>query len=148
MDKKVMKELANHLSKYTSYKKEILEIEEKIINNSKTDVNTGIRSKNKISRGTENLAIKLATHEKINKLRKWISVIDDLQIELLEEPIKLRILKYKYIDKREKVMDYQVINKLEEIGYPLSKNLYYTLKEQILYKLEKMARYQHLLDEK
>lgn len=146
MDKKVIKELARHLSNYTNYKKSILDIEEGIIYNNTVDVNSGIKSKNKISKTVENLAIKLSSNIDIKFYKSWISIIDELQCELLEEPIKLKILRYKYIDKATKVTDHKVISKIEEEGYPMTINLYYQLKEQIFYKFEKMAKIKGLIE--
>lgn len=140
MEKEVIKELATHLSNYNKYKQEILDIEEEIINNS--GVNNGIKSKNKISKTVEKLAITLATNKRINYLKYWINLIDDLKIELLNDPIKTKIIKYKYTDleDNERVSDRMVMEKIEKEGYPMTKNLFYVLKEQIFYKFEKMAK--------
>jgi len=147
IDREVIKKLAIHLKRYNEYKQEILDIEEEIINSSKGDINQGIRSINKISRSTENVAIKLATNKRIKYLKRWIKCIDDLLIELLKEPVKLKIIKYKYIDLKpgEKISDIKVIEKIDDEGYPMNKDLYYELKEQVFYKFEKIAIYQHLL---
>lgn len=139
MEKEVMKELEKHLRNYNNYKEEILDIEESIINNS--GVNNGIKSKNKISKTVEKLAIDIASNNRINYLKYWINLIDDLKQEMINDPIKTKIIKYRYTDLEwnEKISDKQVIEKLEKEGYPMSKNLFYVTKEQIFYKFEKMA---------
>lgn len=140
MEKEIMRKLEKHLRNYNTYKEEILDIEESIINNS--GVNNGIKSKHRISKTVEKLAIDIASNERINCLKYWVNLIDDLRAELINDPIKTKLIQYKYIDLNynERISDMQVLEKLEVAGYPMSKNLYYVTKEQIFYKFEKMAK--------
>ena len=137
LDREVIKKLAGHLSLYNYYKEEILDLEEEIINSSIGDINGDIRSKNKVSKSVENTAIRLASDEKLTRLKNIVNAIDDLRIELLEEPVLLKILNYKYMNQSYIVRDIPVMMKIEEQGYPMGRNEYYKLKEQILYKFER-----------
>lgn len=138
LDKDTIKILARHLSQYNLYMEQINDLEVEIINNSSSDVNSGIRSKNKVSRTTEDIAIELASNKELSRLKAITKAIDDLRIELLNEPVLLKILNYKYLNQGRKVSDVSVIMKITDTGYPMSRDLYYTLKEQILYRFEKI----------
>lgn len=136
--KDTIKALARHLSLYSVYKEEIIEREVEIINNSSGDVNSGIRSKNKVSRTTEDIALALAGDERLTWLKGITMAIDDFRIELLkEEPILLKIMEAKYLNKISKERDADVIAKITCNGYPIGDNMYYAKKERMLYLLEK-----------
>ena len=139
LDKDTIKTLAKHLSKYTFYMEQINDLEVEIINNSSSDVNSGIRSKNKVSRTTEDIAIALASNKELSRLKAITKAIDDLRIELLndENRAKLKLLNYKYLNQASKVSDLYVMQRITDEGYPLPSNAYYTMKEKILYRLEK-----------
>lgn len=136
LEKKTIKELAKHLSRYSFYIEEINELEVELINSSESDVNSSIRSKNKVSRTTENVALLLAGDTRLNRLKTIIRAIDDLRIELLNEPILLKILNYKYLNQSIRVSDLYVMQRITNEGYPLPNNAYYVLKEKILYKFQ------------
>lgn len=148
IDKDIMKELEKHLSLYSEYKKHILELEDEILNNNKTGYEEHITSKYKISRKVEDDVIKLISDTNLNYYKNWVIAIDWLIKEIINEPIKVKLLKYKYLDKLEKVKDKDVITKLALEGYMSDgdKNFYMKVKEQILYKLEQQARRLNLLN--
>lgn len=140
LDKDTIKTLAKHLSKYTFYMEQINDLEVEIINNSSSDINSGIRSKNKVSRTTEDIAIALASSKELSRLKAITKAIDDLRIELLndENRAKLKLLNYKYLNQASKVSDLYVMQRITDEGYPLPSNAYYTMKEKILYRFEKL----------
>ncbi len=136
--KETIKILAKHLSLHNIYKEEIIEREVELINNRSGDTNAGIRSKNKVSRTTEDIAILLASDERLAWLKGITKAIDDFRIELLkEEPILLKIMEAKYLNKTYKVYDADVIAQITCNGYPIGENMYYAKKERMLYLLEK-----------
>lgn len=139
LDKDTIKILAKHLSLYNLYKEQINDLEIEIINNSSSDINSGIRSKNKVSRTTEDIAIALASNKELSRLKAITKAIDDLRTELLnnENRAKLKLLNYKYLNQASKVSDLYVMQRITDEGYPLPSNAYYTMKEKILYRFEK-----------
>lgn len=136
LEKKTIKELAKHLSRYNFYIEEINELEVELINSGESDVNSSIKSKNKVSRTTENIALLLAGDTRLNRLKTITRAIDDLRIELLNEPILLKILNYKYLNQSIRVSDLYVMQRITNEGYPLPNNAYYVMKEKILYKFQ------------
>lgn len=147
LDKEVIKELAKHLSMYSEYKKYSIELEEEILNNNKTGYEEHITSKNKINKKVEDDVIKLIMNEDINYYKGWIRAIDFLIYNIIDEPIKIKLLEYKYLDKIDKVYDKDVITKLALEGLIADgdRKYFLNIKEQILYKLEQQARRQNLL---
>lgn len=147
LDKEVIKELAIHLSMYNEYKKHIIELEEEILNNSKIGYEENITSKNKISRKVEDDVIKLIMNPDLNYYKNWIKAIDYLVSTIINEPIKIKLLEYKYLNKFDKVYDKDVITKLALEGLIADgdRKYFLNIKEQILYKLEQQARRQNLL---
>lgn len=139
LEKETIRQLVKHLKNYKRYHQAILEREEELINSSSNDLNSGIKSQNKISKSTEEVAIRLSSDYKLQRLKKLVQAIDDLRIGLLDEPVKLKILNYKYLNQAERVNDIYVTQRITDEGYPLQANsTYYELKEQILYKFEKI----------
>ena len=139
MDKDVLIKLAYKLANYKEYKKAIVELENEIMYNSNKDTSDLVKTY-KVSKVVEDTAIRLADNKGLNYFKGWVDTIDTLQENLLKtDHIKLKIIRLKYIDTDKKVSDNKVIETITLGGYPLSKDLYYTLKEQIFYKLEKMA---------
>ncbi len=147
VDKDIMKTLAEHLSMYSEYKKHIIELEDEILNNSKLGYGENITSKYKISRRVEDDCIKIMSNSELNYYKNWLQAMDWLIKEIINEPIKTKLLKYKYLDKLEKVKDKQVITQLalEGLMSDGDKNYFMKIKEQILYKLEQEARRMNLL---
>jgi len=148
MDKDVMKILEKHLSMYSEYKKHIIELEEEILNNGKGGYEEHITSKYKISRKIEDDVIKLMSNPELNYYKNWVIVIDWLIKEIINEPMKVKLLKHKYLDQLTKVKDVEVMLVLASVGYMSDddRNFYIKVKEQILYKLEQQARRLNLLD--
>lgn len=140
LDKDTIKALAKHLSQYQLYMEQINDLEMEIINNTASDINSGIKSKNKVSRTTEDIAIRLASNKELARLKAITKSINDLRIELLddENTAKLKLLDYKYLNQANKVSDLYVMQKISDEGYPLPSNAYYTMKEKILYRFEKI----------
>lgn len=142
MDREIMKVLAKHLSLYSEYKKHIIELEDEILNNNRVGYEEHITSKNKISKKVEDDVIKLILDPNLNYYKNWVDTIDWLIEEIINEPIKIKLLKYKYLDKLQKVKDKDVITKLalEGLMSDGDKKYFMKIKEQILYKLEQQAR--------
>lgn len=148
MDREIMKELAKHLSLYSEYKKHSLELEEEILNNNKVGYEEHITAKYKVSRKVEDDAIKLMTDPELLYYKNWIDAIDWLIKEIIDEPMKVKLLKYKYLDKLIKVKDVEVMSNLALDGYMSEDDgkFYRKIKEQILYKFEQQARRLNLLN--
>jgi hypothetical protein len=147
IDRDIMKLLAENLSLYSEYKKHIIELEEEILNNGKGGYEEHITSKHKISRKVEDDVIKLMSNSELNYYKDWVKSIDWLIEQIISDPIKMKLLKYKYLDKIEKVKDKDVITKLSLQGLMSDgdKKYFMKVKEQILYKLEQQARRLNLL---
>lgn len=131
--KETRKFLSKKLFQYNWMKERILDREDELLNNAKTDINSFLRSKNKIGRTTEDMAITIAEDPVIRYHRAWVDAIDELQILLLNYPDELRIIRYRYIENTECLKDKDVIKKLQLKGeYPDYKMQYYRYKNKAL----------------
>ncbi len=95
--KKVKKIIRNKLYEYPIYERIINELElEK--DTEEGDINTSIRSKNKISRKVESQVIKnMSIDSKIREYKEWKKLIDNLLQELRKyDKTKLNIIEYKF----------------------------------------------------
>lgn len=95
---KVKKLIRKRLYEYPIYDRLINELElEKDINEG-GDINSSIRSKNKISRVTEGQAIKnISIDSKINEYKKWKELIDNVLQDFRKcDKTKLKIVEYKF----------------------------------------------------
>lgn len=96
--KKVKKIIRKKLYEYPIYDRLINELELEKDTVSGGDVNSSIRSKNKISRATEGQVIKnISIDGKINEYKKWKELIDNVLQDFRKcDKTKLKIVEYKF----------------------------------------------------
>ena len=96
--KKVKKIIRKKLYEYPIYDRLIneLELEKDTVNGG--DINSSIRSKNKISRATEGQVIKnISIDSKINEYKNWKELIDNVLQDFRKcDKTKLKIVEYKF----------------------------------------------------
>lgn len=95
---KVKKLIRKRLYEYPIYDRLINELELEKDTNEGGDINSSIRSKNKISRVTEGQAIKnISIDSKINEYKKWKELIDNVLQDFRKcDKTKLKIVEYKF----------------------------------------------------
>ena len=96
--KKVKKIIRKKLYEYPIYDRLINELELEKDTVSGGDINSSIRSKNKISRATEGQVIKnISIDSKINEYKKWKEIIDTVLQDFIKcDKTKLKIVEYKF----------------------------------------------------
>ena len=96
--KKVKKIIRKKLYEYSIYDRLINELELEKDTVSGGDINSSIRSKNKISRATEGQVIKnISIDSKINEYKKWKELIDNVLQDFRKcDKTKLKIVEYKF----------------------------------------------------
>ena len=96
--KKVKKIIIKKLYEYPIYDRLINELELEKDTVSGGDINSSIRSKNKISRATEGQVIKnISIDSKINEYKKWKELIDNVLQDFRKcDKTKLKIVEYKF----------------------------------------------------
>ena len=96
--KKVKKIIRKKLYEYPIYDRLINELELEKDTVSGGDINSSIRSKNKISRATEGQVIKnISIDSKINEYKKWKELIDNVLQDFRKcDKTKLKIVDYKF----------------------------------------------------
>ena len=96
--KKVKKIIRKKLYEYPIYDRLINELELEKDTVSGGDINSSIRSKNKISRATEEQVIKnISIDSKINEYKKWKELIDNVLQDFRKcDKTKLKIVEYKF----------------------------------------------------
>ena len=96
--KKVKKIIRKKLYEYPIYDRLINELELEKDTTEGRDINSSIRSKNKISRATEGQVIKnISIDSKINEYKKWKELIDNVLQDFRKcDKTKLRIVEYKF----------------------------------------------------
>ena len=96
--KKVKKIIRKKLYEYPIYDRLINELELEKDTVSGGDINSSIRSKNKISRATEGQVIKnISIDSKINEYNKWKELIDNVLQDFRKcDKTKLKIIEYKF----------------------------------------------------
>lgn len=96
--KKVKKIIRKKLYEYPIYDRLINELELEKDTVSGGDMNSSIRSKNKISRATEGQVIKnISIDSKINEYKKWKELIDNVLQDFRKcDKTKLKIVEYKF----------------------------------------------------
>lgn len=100
-EKDIIEIVESHLFSYLSVEKEIETIKDKY-NIDEKDINSWIRSKGKISRSTETLAIKnIQLENEIECKIKWHFIIENIlrKYEERNEQSKLKYINYKYFNK-------------------------------------------------
>ena len=95
---KVKKIIRKKLYEYPIYDRLINELELEKDTVSGGDINSSIRSKNKISRATEGQVIKnISIDSKINEYKKWKELIDNVLQDFRKcDKTKLKIVEYKF----------------------------------------------------
>ena len=98
INKKVKKIIRKKLYEYPIYDRLINELELEKDTVSGGDINSSIRSKNKISRATEGQVIKnISIDSKINEYKKWKELIDNVLQDFRKcDKTKLKIVEYKF----------------------------------------------------
>lgn len=96
--KKVKKIIRKKLYEYPIYDRLINELELEKDTVSGGNINSSIRSKNKISRATEGQVIKnISIDSKINEYKKWKELIDNVLQDFRKcDKTKLKIVEYKF----------------------------------------------------
>ncbi len=96
--KKVKKIIRKKLYEYPIYDRLINELELEKDTTEGRDINSSIRSKNKISRATERQVIKnISIDGKINEYKKWKELIDNVLQDFRKcDKTKLKIVEYKF----------------------------------------------------
>lgn len=96
--KKVKKIIRKKLYEYPIYDRLINELELEKDTTEGRDINSSIRSKNKISRTTEGQVIKnISIDSKINEYKKWKELIDNVRQDFRKcDKTKLKIVEYKF----------------------------------------------------
>lgn len=132
--------LSKKLFKFNWMKERILDREDELLNNARTDINSYLRSKNKVGRTTEDMAITIAEDPVIRYYKDWINSIEELQERLLKHPDELRIIRYRYIENNEGLKDKDIMRKLQLKGeYPDNKAQYYRYKNNAFELFEKIC---------
>ena len=96
--KNVKKIIRKKLYEYPIYDRLINELELEKDTTESRDINSSIRSKNKISRATEGQVIKnISIDSKINEYKKWKELIDNVLQDFRKcDKTKLKIVEYKF----------------------------------------------------
>lgn len=160
---KIRSLLIQKLKEYRWMGQELIDIEEKF-DSAPADYNSNIKSKYKISRRTENLAIKLAEDEKYQEIKAWKNCIDDLRIDYLNNHLyqkKNKVgrpklydnpeLKLKYLNKRyveftnKKINNEIVFAQLQLEGFDYSIIVFKRMVDSLLYDLYKEAKLRNLI---
>lgn len=149
----VRKLLIQKLKEYRFMNDELILIEEQL-DSTPIDKNYYIKSKNKISRKTESLAIRLAENKKYQEIKAWKNCIDNLFISYDKNSLKWKFIQRRYIlydtvvykwDKTRKLKDNDIYKDFELEGINRSIRTFKNLKESILYDLYKEANKNSLI---
>lgn len=143
----VRKLLIHKLKEYRFMNDELILIEEQL-DSTLTDKNYYIKSKNKISRKTESLAIRLAENKKYQEIKAWKNCIDNLFIKYDKNSLKWKFIQRRYIlcdtaiykwDKTRKLKDNDIYRDFELEGISKSNITFKRMKESIIIDLYKEA---------
>ena len=143
----VRKLLIQKLKEYRFMNDELILIEEQL-DSTPVDKNYYIKSKNKISRKTESLAIRLAENKKYQEIKTWKNCIDNLFIKYDKNSLKWKFIQRRYIlydtvvykwDKTRKLKDNDIYRDFELEGISKSNITFKRMKESIIIDLYKEA---------
>ena len=97
--KKIKKIIRKKLYEYPLYDRLINELELEKDSLEGMDINSSIRSKNKVNRKIENQIIKnISIENKINEYKRWKEIIDNVLQELRKsDKTKLKVIEYKFL---------------------------------------------------
>lgn len=150
----IRKSLIVKLEKYKFMQQDLIDIEEKLDKNS-FDVNSGIKSKNKISRRVESLAIKLADNEEYQNLKSWKKCIDELFIKYDKKSLKWKFIQRRYIlkdtiyynwNKNRNLKDIDIFKDFAIEGIKISERTFKRLKNSVISDLYKEAKARNLIN--
>lgn len=149
----IRKLLIQKLKEYRFMNDELILIEEQL-DSTLADKNYYIKSKNKISRKTESLAIRLAENKEYQEIKAWKNCLDNLFIKYDKNSLKWKFIQRRYIlydtaiykwDKTRKLKDNDIYRDFELEGINRSIRTFKNLKESILYDLYKEANKNSLI---
>lgn len=146
------KVIINKLYEWKDMPKRLIEIEEEL-DSCKGDENSYIRSKNKIGRSVENLAIRLAEHKEYNDIKKWRLCIDTCFAKYTGNSLKMKYITRKYVyndtvyykKKGYIVKDIEIYKDFELEGITKSEITYKRMKNAIIEDIYKEAKLRKLI---
>ena len=95
---KIKKIVRKKLSEYPMFYKDLEELEERKDLSINKDINSFIKSKNKINRSIESEVINnIEIDNKINEIKRWQNVIETVFKEFKKDNIKSNVVEYKFI---------------------------------------------------
>lgn len=150
----VRKILIQKLKEYRFMNDELILIEEQL-DSTPTDKNYYIKSKNKVSRKTESLAIRLAENKKYQEIKAWKNCIDNLFINYDKDSLKWKFIQRRYIlcdavaykwDKTRNLKDIDIYKDFQLEGINRDEKTFRRLKNDILYDLYKEANKNNLIN--
>lgn len=150
----VRKLLIQKLKEYRFMNDELILIEEQL-DSTPADKNYYIKSKNKISRKTESLAIRLAENKKYQEIKAWKNCLDNLFINYDKNSLKWKFIQRRYIlcdavaykwDKTRNLKDIDIYKDFQLEGINRDEKTFRRLKNDILYDLYKEANKNNLIN--
>ena len=150
----VRKLLIQKLKEYRFMNDELILIEEQL-DPTPADKNYYIKSKNKISRKTESLAIRLAENKKYQEIKAWNNCLDNLFINYDKNSLKWKFIQRRYIlcdavaykwDKTRNLKDIDIYKDFQLEGINRDEKTFRRLKNDILYDLYKEANKNNLIN--
>lgn len=149
----IRKILIKRLKEYRFMQNELIAIEEEL-DSTPADDNGNIKSKYKVSKKTENMAIKLAENEKYQEVKVWKRCLDDLFIKYDKNSLKWKFIQRRYLlcdtvrykwNKSRNLKDIDVYKDLQLEGYDRDEKTFRRMKNNILYDLYKEALKNNLI---
>ena len=150
----VRKLLIQKLKEYRFMNDKLILIEEQL-DSTPADKNYYIKSKNKISRKTESLAIRLAENKKYQEIKAWKNCLDNLFINYDKNSLKWKFIQRRYIlcdavaykwDKTRNLKDIDIYKDFQLEGINRDEKTFRRLKNDILYDLYKEANKNNLIN--
>ena len=150
----VRKILIQKLKEYRFMNDKLILIEEQL-DSTPADKNYYIKSKNKISRKTESLAIRLAENKKYQEIKAWKNCLDNLFINYDKNSLKWKFIQRRYIlcdavaykwDKTRNLKDIDIYKDFQLEGINRDEKTFRRLKNDILYDLYKEANKNNLIN--
>lgn len=150
----IRKLLIQKLKDYKWMGQELIDIEEEL-DSSPSDYNSNIKSKNKISKKTENLAIKLAEDEKYQEIKAWKNCLDNLFIKYDKNSLKWKFIQRRYIlcdtvhykwNKSRNLKDIDIYKDFQLEGIDKCNKSFRNLKNSIIFDLYKEANKNNLIN--
>lgn len=149
----IRKILINKLKNYRWMGQELIDIEEEL-DSAPSDDNGNIKSKNKISRKTENMAIQLAENERYQEVKAWKKCLDDLFIRYDKNSLKWKFIQRRYLlcdtvrykwNKSRNLKDIDVYKDFELEGITKSEITFKRMKNAIIEDVYKEAKFRKLI---